>query len=163
MSTRWIDADLGYRLPLAPLEMVLGMDLTELELRCFSEAGLPDTLDTIHAYGAAVQATICAREAHADGIAELRVPPAPLGKLRVDHHRAVGEPIPAPGTPLLTLTAHGPVRHRALQLLDRVLAATRTHPVATDIEMLRGALNDESIRAGFYDVSSASRLATASS
>jgi acetyl/propionyl-CoA carboxylase alpha subunit len=153
-----VDARPGFELALAPTEMVLGVDLAELELRCFSEAGLPSELGAIHAYGAAVQADLVARGEVPAGIEELRIPPAPLGKLRVDLHVDPGVPIPEAGIPLVTLTAHGPVRHRALQLLDRVLAATRTHPVPTNVGILREALNDESVRAGFYDASSGRRI-----
>lgn len=149
-----LGARTGMEVAQADLEMVFGVDLVEAELRCFTDAGLPEELEQVRPSGACV--SIDLRATTPGTLEELRFPPAPSSRVRIDPVVAVGDTV-APGR-LVSLTAHGPVRHRAVHLLDRVLSETVVGPVSTNLRRVRRALDDASFRAGQYDVGFVERL-----
>lgn len=143
----------------APLEMVGGLDLLELDLRIMDGEALPDSLFTLQPHGHAAAVRVEALEATDAAVTELRWPPAPHGRLRVDPCVQVGA---APQDALLLKIASvAPIRHQAMLTLDRVLAATRVAPYATNASVLRKVMGDESFRASQYDVAFMDRVAEA--
>ncbi|MFW5875902.1 MAG: biotin carboxylase N-terminal domain-containing protein [Myxococcota bacterium] len=144
----------------APIEMITGLDLVELQLRATAGDALDPELQSLQPTGHAFVTSVQAVSAPgAVAVTDLRWPPAPHGRLRVDPSTRVGE-VPE-DTLLLKMATVAPVRHLALLTLDRVLAATTAAPYEINVSHLRALLNDESFRAGQYDTSFVERVAAA--
>ena len=92
-----------------------------------------------------------------NAIESLRWPPAPQSRIRIEPSVAVGTPIDAMRT-MAKYTTYGPVRHRALLAMDRILAGTQIRPNRSNIPVLRRVLGHMSFRAGQYDTSAWSTM-----
>lgn len=138
-----------------PVEMITGVDLVELQLRVHTGERLDPELQRLQPSGHAFVTCVQAMGPTAEPMTEMRWPPAPHGRSRVEpsvHLGAVPE-----GPTLLKMATAGPVRHVALLTLDRTLAATTLAPYETNVGRLRSLLADESYRAGQYDIAFMSR------
>jgi acetyl/propionyl-CoA carboxylase alpha subunit len=143
------------------IEMVTGVDLVALQLRIASGEPIPEELETIEPQGHALDVSILALDQHDAVVSSYSVAPAPQGRFRATSSATVGLPLPADDRPLIAkLTAHAPIRHRALLSMDRMLAEMRVEPFSTNVEGLRRILSDHAFRAGQYDNESVSRFAT---
>jgi acetyl/propionyl-CoA carboxylase alpha subunit len=139
-------------------EMLTGVDPVELaiELSC----GAPNIDEArLESNGHAFDVRLCAEGERAAGakVEELRFPPAPHGKVRVEPNVEVGDEVP-PEPVLARIATFAPGRHDALLALDRTLAETSVGEIATNVSFLRSVLNHESFRAGQYDVRFTDRL-----
>ncbi|MBW2225360.1 MAG: hypothetical protein JRF54_14360 [Deltaproteobacteria bacterium] len=143
------------------IEMVTGVDLVALQLRIASGEPIPEELETIEPQGHALDVSILALDQHDAVVSSYSVAPAPQGRFRATSSATVGLPLPADDRPLIAkLTAHAPIRHRALLSMDRMLAEMRVEPFSTNVQGLRRILSDHAFRAGQYDNESVSRFAT---
>jgi acetyl/propionyl-CoA carboxylase alpha subunit len=139
-------------------EMRTGVDLVEAEVLLALGQPLPPAVlraePTGHAVQARLEAALDPRDqrpfpGRAD---DVRWPPAPAGKLRVETAIQSGSRIAAEHDPLVaTITTFSPTRHEAVLLLDRVVAETRIAPLITNLRLVRRALNHESFRASQVD------------
>ncbi len=139
-------------------ELLSGIDVHELSLvlACGGEVGDEARL---LAYGHAFEARLVAEDpddafrTQPGVVDEMRFPPAPHGRVRIE---TTVEPGEAPSNGIEALVARigtsGPVRHDALLSLDRTLAECFVGPVPTNAEFLRRVIAAESFRAGQYDV-----------
>lgn len=142
----------------ALIEMRAEVDLVEAEVRLAAGEALPDELLRAEATGHAVQARIEAALDPRDQrpfpgrVEDIRWPPAPAGKVRIEVGVHVGGRITPEHDPLLaTVTTFAPTRHEAVLLLDRVVAETRIGPLVSNLRLVRRALNHESFRASQVD------------
>ncbi len=143
------------------IEMVTGVDLVALQLRIASGEPIPEELETVEPRGHALDASILALDQQDAVVSSYSVAPAPQGRFRATSSATVGMPLPVDDRPLIAkLTAHAPIRHRALLSMDRMLAETRVEPFSTNVQALRRILSDHAFRAGQYDNESALRFAT---
>lgn len=147
------------------IEMCLGMDLVEMQLRLAAGEPSPPELRTVESTGAALQARVDAATDPATGLAfashvqSARWPPAPQGKVRIETGINVGNVVSQAHDPLVaTVTTYAPNRHDALLMLDRILAEIHIAPLVTNLRLLRKVLNHESFRAGQYDESFVDRI-----
>lgn len=141
----------------APVELVTGVDLVELQLRVATGERLDPELERLQPSGHAFLARVEASRDPKEPMGEMRWPPAPHGRLRVDPTVHVGQ---VPDTPLLLkMSTVAPVRHVAFLTMDRVLAATTLDPYPTNVEQLRALLANEAFRFGQYDVEYVERVA----
>jgi acetyl/propionyl-CoA carboxylase alpha subunit len=139
-------------------EMRTGVDLVEAEVLLALGEPLPPAVlraePTGHAVQARLEAALDPRDqrpfpGRAD---DVRWPPAPAGKLRVEAAIQSGSRVAAEHDPLVaTITTFSPTRHEAVLLLDRVVAETRIAPLITNLRLVRRALNHESFRASQVD------------
>ncbi len=145
-------------------EMVTGYDPIELSLT--AAAGAPITEDErLASRGHAFEVRICAEDPE-DGfrrtegsVTEMRFPPAPARKVRIEPAVEVGASVPLGVEPLLArLATFAPGRHDALLWLDRALAETVIEGPANNLAFLRRVLNHEAFRAGSYDTSFVQRI-----
>ncbi len=144
------------------IEMVTGVDLVELQLQIASGAPLPPSLQDVQPRGHALEAAILATDQPDAVVSSYSVAPAPQGRVRATSSATVGLPLPADDRPLIAkLTTHGPIRHRAILSMDRMLAEMRAEPFATSVQALRRILSDFSFRAGQYDSESSLRFTEA--
>jgi len=92
-------------------------------------------------------------------LTELRFPPVPAGKARIETGLAQGARV-VPGYDALVakITAFGPTRHQAALALDRVIAETIVAPFATNAPLVRRVLGHEAFRAGQYDATFVERM-----
>jgi acetyl/propionyl-CoA carboxylase alpha subunit len=141
--------------------MVMGLDLVELQLRSAAGEALEDELGPLQGSGHAIEAEVRTSAAPPEPaeVTEMRWPPAPQGRLRVEPSVHPGSIVADSGTLLLKTTSYAPVRHQALLSLDRILAATVVRPLETNVPLLRAVLADEALRAGQYDTELLERLA----
>jgi len=157
----------GFRPGLGPehvlAEMRTGVDLVEAEVRLALGEPLPQgsfrTEPTGHAVQARLEAALDPRDQRPfpGRTEDVRWPPAPTGKSRIESAIQNGSKIAAEHDPLVaTVTTFCPTRHEAVLLLDRMIAETRIAPLITNLRLVRRALNHESFRAcqvdeGFLD------------
>lgn len=139
-------------------EMCTGLDLVELQLLLSTGERLPSRILRIEPNGSAVQARIDASVDPATGlpfasrIDQVRWPPAPQGKVRIEAGVRPGMTMhPAYDPTVATVTTYGPGRLDAVLTLDRILAEIDLRPLVSNVRLLRRALNHESLRAGQYD------------
>lgn len=153
---------LGLRPGLGPehalVEMRAEVDLVEAEVRLAAGEALPAEILRAEGTGHAVQARIEASLDPRDQrpfpgrIEDIRWPPAPAGKVRIEAGIHVGGRITPEHDPLLaTVTTFAPTRHEAVLLLDRIVAETRIGPLVSNLRLVRRALNHESFRASQVD------------
>jgi acetyl/propionyl-CoA carboxylase alpha subunit len=142
------------------IEMVNDVDLVALQLRITSGEPIPEEIETLEPRGHALDASILALDQQDAVVSLYSVAPAPQGRVRATSSATVGLPLPADDRPLIAkLTTYATIRHRALLSMDRVLAEMRAEPFSTNVDALRGILNDYAFRAGQYDTQSALRFA----
>lgn len=157
----------GLRPGLAPehalVEMCTATDLVEVECLLALGETLPKQVTSAEPTGHAVQARIEAALDPRDArpfpgrTDDVRWPPAPTGRVRIEASVQPGSRVAAHHDPLVaTVTTYAPTRHEAVLVLDRVVAETRIVPLVTNLRLLRRALNHESFRAlqvdeGFLD------------
>lgn len=148
----------GMRPGLSPehalVEMCASIDLVEIECQLALGESLPKEAIRAEPTGHAVQARIEAALDPRDGrpfsgrCDEVRWPPAPTGKVRIESGVQSGSRITPWHDPLVaSVTTFAPTRHEAVLMLDRVIAETRIAPLTTSLRLLRRALNHESFRA----------------
>lgn len=153
---------LGLRPGLGPehalVEMRAEVDLVEAEVRLSAGEGIPKEIQRAEGTGHAVQARIEAALDPRDQrpfpgrVEDVRWPPVPAGKVRIEAGVHVGGKITPEHDPLLaTVTSFAPTRHEAVLLLDRVVAETRLGPLVSNLRLVRRALNHESFRASQVD------------
>jgi len=145
-------------------EMVTGHDPIELALNTAAAAPLVDE-ERLVPRGHAFEVRVCAEDPSnafrptSGPIGELRFPPAPQRKVRIEPSVSPGDEVPSGVEPLLSRVAtFAPGRHDALLWLDRCLAETTIEGPGHNVEFLRRILNHESFRAGTYDTSFAHRI-----
>lgn len=136
------------------VEMITGVDVVEHQIRVGNDEKVD--LDRVQLAGSAFCAWVRANvEAEtATTIGDVRWPPAPQGRVRVEPSVRPGGVIAPAEDPLLRVVAFGPIRHQALLTLDRILADTRVSPIETNVPALRKILGHEAFRAGQYDMTS---------
>lgn len=155
----------GLRESHAAVESCSSIDLVEAELQIAFDGTLPSSLLRSEISGHAILATVDASTdprtwmPFASRVDELRWPPSPIGRIRLESGvktktRILNEDAPT----LATVTAYAPTRHEALLSLDRVLAEVRLAPVVSNVRVLRKTLNHESFRAATYDAGFVERL-----
>jgi acetyl/propionyl-CoA carboxylase alpha subunit len=144
-------------------EMRTGVDLVEADVRLALGEPLPQgsfrTEPTGHAVQARIEAALDPRDQRPfpGRTDDVRWPPAPTGKSRIESAIQNGSKVTADHDPLVaTVTTFCPTRHEAVLLLDRMIAETRIAPLITNLRLVRRALNHESFRAcqvdeGFLD------------
>jgi acetyl-CoA/propionyl-CoA carboxylase, biotin carboxylase, biotin carboxyl carrier protein len=143
----------------APLELVGGLDLLEVDLQIMNGEALQASLFTLQPHGHAFAVRVETDAPLDQPVTEHRWPPAPHGRLRVDPCIQQGA-VPEDAL-LLKIATVSPIRHQALLTLDRVLAATTVTPYATNAPALREVIGDEGFRASQYDVGFMTRTAEA--
>ena len=157
----------GMRPGLAPehalLEMCTSVDLVEVEVVLALGEGLPKQATSAEPTGHAVQARVEAaldprdQRPFAGRTEDVRWPPAPTGRVRIEASVQSGSRVASHHDPLVaTIATFAPTRHEAVLTLDRIVAETRIAPLTTNLRLLRRALNHESFRAltvdeGFLD------------
>lgn len=157
----------GLRPGLAPehalVEMCTATDLVEVECLLALGEPLPKQATSAEPTGHAVQARVEAALDPRDGrpfagrTEDVRWPPAPTGRVRIEASVQPGSRVAAHHDPLVaSVTTYAPTRHEAVLTLDRIVAETRIAPLVTNLRLLRRALNHESFRAlqvdeGFLD------------
>jgi acetyl/propionyl-CoA carboxylase alpha subunit len=144
-------------------EMRTGVDLVEADVRLALGEPIPQgsfrTEPTGHAVQARLEAALDPRDQRPfpGRTDDVRWPPAPTGKSRIETAIQNGSKILSEHDPLVaTITTFCPTRHEAVLLLDRMVAETRIAPLITNLRLVRRALNHESFRAcqvdeGFLD------------
>lgn len=153
---------LGLRPGLGPehalIEMRADVDLVETEVRLAAGEALPVELMRAESTGHAVQARIEAALDPRDQrpfpgrVEDVRWPPAPAGKVRIETGIQAGSKVTPDHDPLLsTVTTFAPTRHEAVLMLDRIIAETRIGPLVSNLRLVRRALNHESFRASQVD------------
>lgn len=157
----------GMRPGLAPehalVEMCTSVDLVEVECVLALGEALPKQATSAEPTGHAVQARVEAALDPRDQrpfpgrTDDVRWPPAPTGRVRIEASVQPGSRVAAHHDPLVaTIATFAPTRHEAVLTLDRIVAETRIAPLTTNLRLLRRALNHESFRAltideGFLD------------
>ncbi len=141
-------------------EACTDVDLVEWQLLLASGETLTESLLTLIPSGHAMEARICAENPKKNFmpspgmIEQVRWPPGPSGKLRIDTAIQPGmEVSPYYDSLIAKVITFGATRHEALLLLDRALAESVIEPLTTNIDFLRRVMNDQAFRAGQYDVS----------
>ncbi|MBX3208445.1 MAG: ATP-grasp domain-containing protein [Labilithrix sp.] len=150
-------------------EMVTGLDLVELQLRVAAGDKLPD-LSSVVRSGHAIEARIYAEDPAKGFIPK----PGPIDELvwaggagevqsralRVESGVKAGSKITPYYDPMIAkVVAWGETRDRAIDELDRALAATVIAPATTNVAFLRKLFASEEFRAGAYDTKFAEVLA----
>lgn len=141
-------------------ELVTGVDLVELELALAGGGPLPESIHALQPAGHAFGASLRSPEASGHSVSELRVPPQPMRRARVDATVEPGDRVClADGDLVLRLHAFATIRHASLLGLDRLLSeAHLDNDHRTNARSLRTVLADEAFRAGKYDATLAERL-----
>lgn len=146
-------------------ELCANLDLVEVQVRLANGEPIPKEVVNAEPTGHAVQARIDAATDPRDGrpfpgkADDVRWPPAPTGKVRIETGIQAHSRIHADHDPLVaSVTTYAPTRHEAVLLLDRIIAETRIAPMITNLRLLRRALNHESFRASQYDEGFLDRL-----
>ncbi|MGB0679049.1 MAG: hypothetical protein ACPGUV_05255 [Polyangiales bacterium] len=136
-------------------EAACGVDLAELELQVSAGATLSPGLTTLDAscHAMQVELQVGARgKAGGAAIEEIRWPPTIPGRTRSESvHLQPSTHVLQPGERIGLLCSTAPLRHRALLLMDRLLAAFALRPLACNRDALRRLLADVAFRAGQYD------------
>jgi len=144
--------------------MTTGLDLVEFQLEIAAGKPLATRVTEVEPTGHACGAWVVApsNETFDEEVTELRWPPFPHGKVRTEPSASVGSTVPPDDRPRIAkVTTYAPTRHRALLLLDRVLAESRVAPYQTNQRLLGRILMDDAFRAGRYDTQFVRRLLTA--
>jgi 3-methylcrotonyl-CoA carboxylase alpha subunit len=152
-------------------EAVTGLDLVELQLRVAAGEPLAAELAGLRPSGHAVEARVYAEDPSKGFLPQpgkleiLRWPE--LAGVRVDAGFVEGGEITQFYDPLIAkVIAHAPDRVRAVELLERALAATEIRlvgpkgPRATNLAFLRQVLGAEAFRRGAYDTHLAEGLSS---
>lgn len=139
-------------------ELCANIDLVEVQVRLANGEPMPREAIRAEPTGHAVQARIEAATNPGDGrpfggrADEVRWPPAPTGKVRIETGIQAQTRVQPDHDPLVaTITTYAPTRHESVLTLDRIIAETRIAPLVTNLRLLRRALNHESFRACQYD------------
>ena len=139
-------------------EMCANIDLVELQVRLAQGESMPAEAIRAEPSGHAVQALVEAATDPRDGrpfsarVEDVRWPPAPTGKVRIETGIQAGSRVRPEHDPLVaSVTTYAPTRHEAVLMLDRIIAETRIAPLTTNLRLLRRALNHESFRASQVD------------
>ncbi|MDQ3033864.1 MAG: hypothetical protein M3Y87_15715 [Myxococcota bacterium] len=139
-------------------ELCANIDLVEVQVRLANREPMPREVIRAEPTGHAVQARIDAATNPSDGrpfggrVEDVRWPPAPTGKVRIETGIQPGARVQPDHDPLVaTVTTYAPTRHEAVLTLDRIIAETRIAPLVTNLRLIRRALNHESFRACQYD------------
>ena len=149
-------------------EMVTGLDLVELQLRVASGEALPDLSGTVPK-GHAIEARIYAEDPSKGFIPK----PGEITELvwagggevqshvlRIESGVRAGSTVTPFYDPMIAkIVAWGETRERAIDELDRALAATVIAPCVTNLSFLRKVLASEEFRASRYDTKFAEVLA----
>jgi acetyl/propionyl-CoA carboxylase alpha subunit len=150
----------------AVIELCANVDLVEVQVRLANREPMPSEAVRAEPTGHAVQARIEAATNPGDGrpfggrADEVRWPPAPTGKVRIETGIQARSRVQPDHDPLVaTVTTYAPTRHEAVLTLDRIIAETRIAPLVTNLRLLRRALNHESFRASQYDEGFLDRVA----
>lgn len=152
----------GFRPSLGPehalIETCANVDLVEVEVRLALGEPLDRAVRNAEPTGHAVLGRIeCATDPRDNRpfparVEEVRWPPAPAGKVRIEAGVQAPAKITGDDDALLaTVTTYAPNRHEAVLLLDRIIAETKIAPATTNLRLLRRALNLESFRAAQID------------
>lgn len=139
-------------------EMCTGVDIVEMQLRIASGESMPPEAERANTSGHAMEARVCAENVPkgflpAPGKVEtLRWPNASPGKVRIETELLPGHEVTPHYDPMVAkIICYAPTRHRAMLLLDRMLAESIVEPLTTNIPFLRRVIAHESFRAGCYD------------
>jgi acetyl/propionyl-CoA carboxylase alpha subunit len=139
-------------------EACSNVDLVEVQVRLANGEAVPSSVRVAEPTGHAVQARIEAAidprtgQPFSGRVDELRWPPAPAGRVRIESGIQPGSRVQPDHDPLLaSVTTYAPNRHEAILMLDRIIAETRIGPLVTNLRLLRRALNHESFRAAQVD------------
>lgn len=137
-------------------EQVTGIDIVEWQLRTAAGESLPWRQEQITLTGHSVEARIYAEDPGHDflptsgritALAEVEAP-----WLRVDSAMVAGGEVGTHYDPMLgKVIAWGPDRASALARLDSALSDTVILGLGTNVDFLRGLLNDPAVRAGHLD------------
>jgi len=143
-------------------EMCTGLDLVEMQIRIAAGESMPAEVLAASTTGHAMEAHLAwdVQGAAPEGeLTELRFPPVPAGKARIETGLAQGTRV-VPGYDALVakVTAFGPTRHQAALALDRVIAETIVAPFTTNAPLVRRVLGHEAFRAGQYDATFVERM-----
>lgn len=143
-------------------EMCTGLDLVEMQIRIAAGESMPAEVLAASTTGHAMEAHLVwdVPGAAPEGeLTELRFPPVPAGKARIETGLAQGARV-VPGYDALVakVTAFGPTRHQAALALDRVIAETVVAPFTTNAPLVRRVLGHEAFRAGQYDATFVERM-----
>lgn len=146
-------------------EMCTGLDLVEQQLLIANGEPLSSEARQCQPSGHAIEARVYAEDPlrnflpRPGKVEQLRWPSVAPGRLRIETALAPGSEVTQYYDPLIAkVIAHGPIRHQALLMLDRVLAESLIAPLTTNLSFLRDILASESFRAGQYDTSFVARL-----
>jgi acetyl-CoA carboxylase biotin carboxylase subunit/3-methylcrotonyl-CoA carboxylase alpha subunit len=145
----------------ALIEICSGLDLVELQIGLARGDALSADTQRAPTGGHAVQARIFAEAQHdrPTEVSALRWPVLAPGSLRVETDLVQGQPAAVDREPMLAkVIAHGATRHQAVLTLDRALSEATLEPFASNLELVREILGDESFRASQYDISFAERV-----
>jgi len=143
----------------AVAERVIQMDLVALQLEVASGQALPEAVGFVQPHGHSVGAQILAAHdaQRAVAVENLVIPSDPRARLELSV--GVGQPAPPDDWPRLAkVTTSAPIRREAALTLDRLLAGIHLDPLKTNLALLRQVLQDETFRAGHYDLSLVDRL-----
>jgi acetyl/propionyl-CoA carboxylase alpha subunit len=139
-------------------ELLSGIDVHELSYLLATGAAVTNEFRLL-VHGHAFEARLAAEDPDdafrpKPGVVdEMRFPPAPHGRVRVEAAVELGEEVSNGIEPLVArIGTFGPVRHDALLSLDRTLAECSVGPVPTNAAFLRRVLGAETFRAGQYDL-----------
>lgn len=147
-------ATLGLPVMHGVMEMVTGLDLVALQLKTAAGEPLPEEVRCGELSGHAAAARVLAvdEEQRSTEATQVYFPSGSYGSLRVEPSIAEGVATPPDDWPrVVRATAAAPIRHQALLILDRTLAALRVPPLTTNVGELRKVLTHEQFRAGQYD------------
>ncbi|MFI5308487.1 MAG: biotin carboxylase N-terminal domain-containing protein [Polyangiales bacterium] len=147
----------------ALIEIRSDLDLVELQLRIAQGERLSSQARRAQPGGHAVQGRIYATPAQRQPtvVTALRWPVLAPGSLRVETDLVQGSVAALDREPLLAkVIGHGATRHQAVLTLDRALGEATLEPLASNLELVREILCDESFRASQYDSTFAERVST---
>ncbi len=139
-------------------ELCANVDFVETQVRLAHGEPMPPAISQAEPTGHAVQTRIEAalnpqdKKPFGGRADDVRWPPAPTGKVRIETGIQPGSRVNQDHDPLVaTVTTYAPTRHEAVLMLDRIIAETRIAPLVTNLRLIRRALNHESFRASQYD------------
>jgi 3-methylcrotonyl-CoA carboxylase alpha subunit len=150
----------------ALVEMCTGLDVVEAQLRIAAGEAMPDEVRNAQPSGNVMQARLWAgpqdesAQNERGELSALRWPMLAPGTLRIETDLGIGLRPGVEYDPVVArVVAYGQTRHQALLTLDRALAEATIEPLATNLDLVRQVLGDESYRAGQYDAEFVERLA----
>ncbi len=138
----------------AVFEMVTGLDLVELQLRCAAGEPLNDDVTLLQTTGHAIGAQLLGTDeaSRTQIVEDLRFLTLPQSRARIEASVVPGAGVPPDDWPRIAkLTCHAAIRHQALLTLDRLLAISEAPPVTTNRDEIRKVLAHGAFVAGQYD------------